>query len=79
MSLSRRQLRTLRGIECELAWSDPGLNEFFLYLAEVSRGCEMPRVERVARWPSRMLARLRRCPAHPGRMRRVAAGGGIVE
>ena len=58
VSLSRRQLRTLRGIERDLACSDPRLNEFFLLFSGGFRGYDMPRVERVSRWPSRMLARL---------------------
>lgn len=58
MSLSRRQLRTLRGIERDLACSDPRLNDFFLLFSGGFRGYDMPRVERVSRWPSRMLARL---------------------
>ena len=58
MSLSRRQLRTLRGIERDLACSDPRLNEFFLLFSGGFRGYDMPRVERVSRWPARMLARL---------------------
>lgn len=58
MSLSRRQRRTLRGIEQGLACSDPRLDEFFLLFSGGFRGCEMPRSERVPRWPSRMLARL---------------------
>jgi hypothetical protein len=58
VSLSRRQLRTLRGIERDLACSDPRLNEFFLLFSGGFRGYDMPRVERVSRWPSRMLGRL---------------------
>jgi hypothetical protein len=58
VSLSRRQLRTLRGIERDLACSDPRLNEFFLLFSGGFRGYDMPPVERVSRWPSRMLARL---------------------
>ena len=58
MSLSRRQLRTLHGIEQDLACSDPRLNDFFLLFSKGFRGYDMPRVERVSRWPSRMLARL---------------------
>jgi len=58
VSLSRRQLRTLRGIEQDLACSDPRLNDFFLLFSGGFRGYDMPRVERVSRWPSRMLARL---------------------
>jgi hypothetical protein len=58
MSLSRRQMRTLRGIEQDLACSDPRLNDFFLLFSGGFRGYDMPRVERVSRWPSRMLGRL---------------------
>ena len=58
MSLSRRQLRPLREIERDVAGSDPRLSEFFLLFTESYRDCEMPPVERVTRWPSRMLARL---------------------
>ena len=43
-----------------LPGSDPRLNEFFLLFTEGYRDCEMPSVERVARWPSRVLAKLRR-------------------
>ena len=53
MSLSRRQSRTLRGIELDLAASDPSLNEFFLSFTLRAGGREMPRVERVTRWPFR--------------------------
>ena len=49
VSLSRRQLRTLRGIERDLACSDPRLNEFFLLFSGGFRGYDMPRVERVSR------------------------------
>jgi hypothetical protein len=59
VSLSRRQLRTLRGIEQDLACSDPRLNEFFLLFSGGFRGYDMPRVEHVSRWPSRLLGRLR--------------------
>lgn len=58
MSLSRRQLRPLREIERDVAGSDPRLSEFFLFFTESYRDCEMPTVERVTRWPSRMLAKL---------------------
>jgi hypothetical protein len=69
VSLSRRQLRTLRGIEAELAASDPGLHAFFVSFT--SRAgvpevpSEMPRADRAARWPFRLLAWLR--PARRGR------------
>ena len=51
MSLSRRQVRTLRGIELDLAASDPSLNEFFGSFTSRPGGRETPRVERVTRWP----------------------------
>ena len=70
MSLSRRQLRTLRGIERDLARSEPGLNAWFLSFAEAVRGGDMPQEERVPRWPSRMLNRVWR---GPGVSARVAA------
>ena len=54
MSLSRRQVRTLRGIELDLAASDPSLNEFFVSFNLRPGGREMPLVERVARWPFRL-------------------------
>ena len=54
MSLSRRQLRTLRGIELDLAASDPSLNEFFLSSTLRAGGREMPQVERVTRWSFRL-------------------------
>jgi hypothetical protein len=57
VSLSRRRLRTLRDIEQDLAASDPGLSEFFLSFTVRADGVEMPRAERVARWPFRMLRR----------------------
>jgi hypothetical protein len=58
VSLSRRQSRTLRGIEEDLACSDPRLNEFFLLFSGGFRGYDMPPVERLSRWPSRLLARV---------------------
>ncbi len=69
MSLNRRQLRNLRGIEAELAASDPGLHAFFVSFT--SRAgvrevpSEMPGADRAAPWPSRLLAQLR-----PGRTAR---------
>jgi hypothetical protein len=58
VSLSRRQLRTLRGIERDLVCGDPRLHEFFEYFGPHLRSGEMPRAERVTRWPSRLLGRL---------------------
>jgi hypothetical protein len=58
VSLSRRQLRTLRGIERDLACSDPRLDELFLFFTQGFRGREMPQAERVARWPSKIMGML---------------------
>ena len=68
MSLSRRQLRTLRGIERDLARSEPGLDAWFLSFAAAVRGCDMPQAERVPRWPSRMLGRVWRGPSVSARV-----------
>ena len=62
VSLSQRQLRTLRRMERDMAGTDPRLDELFLLFTQGFQGCEMPPVERVARWPSRMLARFWRGP-----------------
>ena len=62
MSLCRRRLRTLRGIERELAASEPGLHAFFLSFNARAGQRDRPRVERIAPWPARMLARLWRGP-----------------
>lgn len=59
MSLSRRQLRTLRVIECGLADSDPYLNAYFRSFAKRAGTCAMPRAERIPPWPLRMLGRRR--------------------
>jgi hypothetical protein len=58
VSLSRRRRRTLRGIERELAASEPGLHAFFLSFNARTGERDRPRVERIAPWPVRMLARL---------------------
>ena len=76
MRLNRRQLRNLRGIEAELAASDPGLHAFFVSFT--SRAgvrevpTEMPRADRAAPWPFRLLARLR--PGRPARRGRNVDG-----
>jgi hypothetical protein len=57
VSLRRRQQRVLRRTERDLAASDPGLNAFFFEFTSRAGGCEMPRLEHVAPWPLRMLAR----------------------
>ena len=54
MGLSRRQLRTLRGIERNLACSDPALDAWFLSFAAMLQGRDMPPAERLPRWPSRL-------------------------
>ena len=76
VSLNRRQLRTLRGIERCLAASDPGLSGFFLSFAERAGERGRPRVERVSPWPLRMLAGLRR---GPGRRASAPVTGGCAE
>jgi hypothetical protein len=49
-------------MERDMAGTDPRLDELFLLFTEGFQSCEMPPVERVARWPSRMLARFWRGP-----------------
>ena len=63
VSLSRRQLRTLRGIERNLACSDPALDAWFVSFAGLLQGRDMPTAERLPRWPSRLLWRLWRGPS----------------
>ncbi len=58
VSLSLRRRRALRGIERDLAASDPVLDEVFRRFARRAGAYDMPRLERVAPWPLRMLARL---------------------
>jgi hypothetical protein len=74
VSLSRRQLRTLRGIERDLAGTDPCLDAWFLSFAAGVRSRDMPQVERVPRWPSRMLGRVWRGPGVPARVAAWCAG-----
>jgi len=62
VSLSRRQLRTLRGIERDLARSEPCLDAWFLSFAAGVRGSDMPQAERMPGWPSRTLGRFWRGP-----------------
>ena len=68
MSLSWRQLRTLRGIERDLARSEPGLDAWFLSFAAGVGGGDMPPVERVSRWPPRVLGRAWRRPSVSARV-----------
>jgi hypothetical protein len=63
VSLSRRQLRTLRGIERNLACSDPALDAWFVSFAGLLQGGDMPAAESLPRWPSRLLWRLWRGPS----------------
>jgi hypothetical protein len=55
VSLSRRQLRTLRAIERQLAHSEPDLEASFWSFFVQARGRGMPGVEHVASRPSRAL------------------------
>ena len=68
MSLRRRQLRILRGMERELADSDPGLAALFLGFARRTSGRDMRWVEMIdrrRRWP---FPRGRQAPSPPERM-----------
>jgi hypothetical protein len=58
VSLSRRQLRTLRGLELDLTSSDPSLSAFYWSFTARTAGGQMPRAEHIAAWPFRMLDRL---------------------
>jgi hypothetical protein len=60
VSLRRGQSRALRGIERDLAGSDPDLNAAFLSFAAHAGRPTMPRVEKVGTGPLRIFARLRR-------------------
>ncbi len=60
MSLRRGQVRALRGIERDLADSDPDLDAFFLSFASQAGRPVMPRVETIGAGPLKLLARLRR-------------------
>ena len=82
MSLNRRQLRNLRGIEAELAASDPGLHAFFVSFT--SRAgvrevpSEMPRADRTAPWPFRLLAQAAARPDRTARAQRQRPGRRLV-
>jgi len=69
VSLRRGQSRALRGIERDLADSDPGLNASFLTFAAHAGRPVVPRVEKIRAWPLRIFARLRRRRTLAGRMR----------
>ena len=69
MSLRRGQSRALRGIERDLADSDPGLNASFLSFAAHPGRPLMPRVEKIRPRPLRIFTRLRRRRTLAERMR----------
>jgi hypothetical protein len=58
MVICRRRRRTLREIERHLAASDRRLDDLFLSFTVRTRGCTMPRAERIRPWPFRALTRL---------------------
>ena len=65
MSLRRRQLRILRGMERELADSDPGLDALFLGFARRTNGHDMRWVEMIDRRRRWLFFRRRQAPS-PG-------------
>jgi hypothetical protein len=76
----RGRRRVLLRIEQDLATSDPHLMALFRTFTLLARDERMPRAERIAAWPLRMLSRLRRRPwrhrGRPHRVRRHRAGEG---
>jgi hypothetical protein len=58
--LRRGQLRALRGIERDLAESDPRLNAYFLSFDAHAGRPMIPKVEKIGKGPLRIFARLRR-------------------
>ena len=56
----KRTRRILRGIETELARSDPRLAGLFTMFARLTRDEQLPAAEKLKAGPARMLARLRR-------------------
>jgi hypothetical protein len=65
----RRQLRTLRGIERDLAGSDPGLDAMFRSFARRTGGPGVPRVEKIDRRRFWVLGRRRRQRSLTDRMK----------
>ncbi len=64
----RRQLRTLRGMEQDIADSEPGLYAFFLSFNRRGFGREMPATEKVTGGLRRLMRRRHRpSPSFPGR------------
>ncbi len=60
MSLHRGQLRTLYGIERDLADSDPDLDALFVAFASATGRPEMPDAEHISTRRLKVLSRLRR-------------------
>jgi hypothetical protein len=58
MNPRRIRRRALRGIERDLAASDPRLDELFLLFAGLARVAKIPAVEKIRTTPLRLLARL---------------------
>ena len=54
MSLRLRQ-RVLRGIERDLARSDPHLNMLFASFTHLAGGTKMPHIEMIGAWPVRLV------------------------
>jgi hypothetical protein len=54
MSL-RPHRRALRGIERDLACSDPHLNMLFASFTHLAGGTKMPRIEMIGAWPVRLV------------------------
>jgi hypothetical protein len=69
VNLRRRQLRTLRGIERDLAGSDPGLDAMFRSFARRTGGPGVPWVEKIDRRRFWMLGRRRRQRSLTDRMK----------
>jgi hypothetical protein len=59
MKLCVGSQRVLRGIERDLAESDPPLTAFFSSFTLLAQDEEMPRTEKIMAWPLRMLSRMR--------------------
>jgi len=57
----RRDRRVLRGIERDLAQSDPGLSTLFVSFAAMVKDAEMPGTEKIEARPLRLFELLGRC------------------
>jgi hypothetical protein len=69
VSLRRRHLRILRGMERELADSDPGLDALFLGFARRTNGRDMRWVEMIDRKRRWLFFRRRQAPSPGERMK----------